>query len=449
MKGIGGDPVKSVEKSMKKTVFGLLTVILLVNLVPVSAAAAGAQQFDCEKSGIQQEYVYRGWDGEWTLDQTKSYDYYPDGTIKTVTSTGGYWHYEGHYDPHGNLMDPTYTFFAGFVDGVLLDPSAKPIRKYDAKGRLTYFEARAFMFDAPEVIAIVKKSFEYDSQNRVSRVIETEEDEFHDEPYIYNLSFTYDSAGGYTITEIPQNNPYATGYDVYSRTVFTYDEGHRLVRYEYSSERIFEDSHYYSSEIEHFTYNEDGNLIHRQKFARSDDYTGSDPVDETQYKYRREDNKTLYCDVYSRDYKSGEMELQETDTYVFDDKGRVVREIYPGYEIMHSYNEPAKLSAGVEQSKPSVEDVRAFGSEITYPKKSSYLDAYETMVVRSEKGHSINVYWKANGEEMYRRQNYYIKEGAEVTVLAREGAFSCVIFTGTKDQKQHIGWVVSSLLAYS
>ena len=108
-----------------------------------------------------------------------------------------------------------------------------------------------------------------------------------------------------------------------------------------------------------------------------------------------------------------------------------------------------KLSSGAEQSKPSVEDVRAFGSEITYPKKSSYLDAYETMVVRSEKGHSINVYWKASGEEMYRRQNYYIKEGAEVTVLAREGAFSCVIFTGTKDQKQHIGWVVSSLLAYS
>ena len=98
--------------------------------------------------------------------------------------------------------------------------------------------------------------------------------------------------------------------------------------------------------------------------------------------------------------------------------------------------------------RPNVEDVCAFGAEIAYPKPGSYLDTYETMVVRSEKGHSINVYWKASGEEMYRRQNYYIKEGAEVTVLAREGAFSCVIITGTKDQKQHIGRVASSLLSY-
>ena len=337
--------MRPLAKFMKKAVFGFLSFLLLAGLVPVSAAAAGTQQFDFEKSGVQKEYVYRGKDGEWSLNQTRSYDYYPDGTLRTVTSTGGYWHYEGHYDPHGNLMDPTYTFFAGFVDGVMLDPSAEPVREYDSQGRLTYFEALLFLFDTPDIYAVVKESFEYDSRNRVSRVIETMEDEFQDEPNIYSLLYSYASAGGYTITIIPQNNPQAFDSDVYSRTVFTYDAKHRLVRYEYSSESISEESRYYSSEVEHLTYNDDGLLVRRQKYRRSDDFTGSDPVDEMEFKYSREDD-TLYCDVYSQNYGSSEMEFQQTDIYILDSEGRVVREIYPGYEILHSYDEPAKLPAG-------------------------------------------------------------------------------------------------------
>lgn len=95
---------------------------------------------------------------------------------------------------------------------------------------------------------------------------------------------------------------------------------------------------------------------------------------------------------------------------------------------------------------PSVEDVRAFGDEITYPKSSSYLSEYETMYVKSGKGHSIYVYWKAQGKDEYRRK-FYLYEQDEVTVIARENGFSCVIFTA-KDGEEHIGWVGSSLLVY-
>lgn len=95
---------------------------------------------------------------------------------------------------------------------------------------------------------------------------------------------------------------------------------------------------------------------------------------------------------------------------------------------------------------PSIEDVQKFGDEITYPKSSSYLSDYETMYVKSGKGHSIYVYWKAQKGDEYRRK-YYLYEQDEVTVIARENGFSCVIFT-TENGEEHIGWVGSSLLVY-
>ena len=97
--------------------------------------------------------------------------------------------------------------------------------------------------------------------------------------------------------------------------------------------------------------------------------------------------------------------------------------------------------------KPSVEDVRAFGKEITYPSPNAYLDAYETMYVKSEKGHSINVYWSYKASEETRRKNYYAFEGQDVTVLARQNGMSCIIFTAANNEV-HIGWVGSSHLVY-
>ncbi len=101
----------------------------------------------------------------------------------------------------------------------------------------------------------------------------------------------------------------------------------------------------------------------------------------------------------------------------------------------------------VVHKTPSVEDVQEFGSEITYPQSSSYLPAYETMYVKSEKGDSRYVYWKSQRQDEYRRKNYFIEEKAEVTVLAREKGSSCVIFTDL-DGEQRIGWVNSSKLVY-
>lgn len=93
---------------------------------------------------------------------------------------------------------------------------------------------------------------------------------------------------------------------------------------------------------------------------------------------------------------------------------------------------------------PSVEDVRPFGEVITYPKTSAYLEAYEIRYVKAPKGHSIYVFWNPDGGEKYRRK-YLLYEGDEVTVLARQGDFSCVIFTSQSGEQQ-IGWANSACL---
>lgn len=98
------------------------------------------------------------------------------------------------------------------------------------------------------------------------------------------------------------------------------------------------------------------------------------------------------------------------------------------------------------KATPCVEDLKAFGDEIGYPSSGSYLSDYETMYVKSDKGHAIYVYWCSQWGEDYRR-SLYLYDQDEVTVVARENNFSCVIFTA-KDGKQHIGWVVSDFLVY-
>ena len=95
---------------------------------------------------------------------------------------------------------------------------------------------------------------------------------------------------------------------------------------------------------------------------------------------------------------------------------------------------------------PSEADILPFGEVIAYPRKNSYLPAYETMYVKSERGSSVYVYWKDNGASEYRRR-FVVYEANEVTVLARQDGFSCIIF---KDQNgnDQIGWVNSDFLVY-
>ena len=95
---------------------------------------------------------------------------------------------------------------------------------------------------------------------------------------------------------------------------------------------------------------------------------------------------------------------------------------------------------------PSEADIYPFGEVIAYPRKDAYLPAYETMYVKSERGSSVYVYWKDNGASEYRRR-FVVYEANEVTVLARQDGFSCIIF---KDQNgnDQIGWVNSDFLVY-
>ena len=95
--------------------------------------------------------------------------------------------------------------------------------------------------------------------------------------------------------------------------------------------------------------------------------------------------------------------------------------------------------------KPSKEDVEPFGDVITYPRASSYLENYETMYVRSNKGTSIYVFWNYDGDMSCRRK-FLLYEADRVTVLARQGSRSCVIFTDQNGQEQ-IGWVNSDYLS--
>jgi len=114
-----------------------------------------------------------------------------------------------------------------------------------------------------------------------------------------------------------------------------------------------------------------------------------------------------------------------------------------GYQVPCSWITEKETIAA---KAPSEEDVKVFGTEITYPQTESYLSDYETMYVKSYSGHSIYVFYKANVDEQFRRR-FYLYEGDEVTVLARENGLSCVIFTAS-DGEEHIGWVNSANLVY-
>lgn len=104
------------------------------------------------------------------------------------------------------------------------------------------------------------------------------------------------------------------------------------------------------------------------------------------------------------------------------------------------------IEAPVQSLKtPSEEDLIPFGPVIAYPHPSSYLSDYETRYVKAPKGHSIYVYW--NPDDASSRRKFLLYEGDEVTVLARQGSLSCVIFTDQSGEQQ-VGWASSDCLYY-
>ena len=104
-----------------------------------------------------------------------------------------------------------------------------------------------------------------------------------------------------------------------------------------------------------------------------------------------------------------------------------------------------------QEKTPSADDLKAlqgnakYPNNITFPKNSSYLSAYETMYVKTSRGHSAYVYWAPIGDADHRR-NHYVYEGDKVTVIARENGYSCIIWIS--EGISFDGWVSSDLLVF-
>ena len=321
------------RKMIKKTVVSILVLcILLSGAAPFYADAAGAMKYDFENSGVSQVSEYTLSDGKWDLSRIKTYEYYPDGSIKAVYSKHEYLSYEGHYDPQGNLMDPTYTFFAGYVEGILLDSEAKPVRRYDGEGRLIHFEAQGLDFDGAAPF-LVKTDYEYDSQNRVSRVVY--EYEYMDKNYV---SYGYTDISNGHIFRYAADGSYTVSYESrgdsgeISRTSFSYDTRHRLTRYDSSYESIYDDELFSETQTRLYYYNE------KEFLSKSLVYFNGyeTPTDKIEYRYREGGNHTVLCDVYSQEYESDEMEYQYTVTYNYDSEGRLLKADHPT-ETKYSY----------------------------------------------------------------------------------------------------------------
>ena len=117
------------------------------------------------------------------------------------------------------------------------------------------------------------------------------------------------------------------------------------------------------------------------------------------------------------------------------------------YLNMNTSQSSGSASQGLSPLKtPGEEDVTPFGAVITYPKTRDYLPSYEVRYVKAPKGNSIYVFWNPDGGESYRRK-YLLYEGDEVIELARQGGFSCVIFT-SRFGDQQIGWANTDFLIW-
>ena len=106
-----------------------------------------------------------------------------------------------------------------------------------------------------------------------------------------------------------------------------------------------------------------------------------------------------------------------------------------------------KPQAPSEADLKAVQGNPSYPNQITFPRSSSYLSEAETMYVQTEKGNHAYLYWAPIGDRDHRRA-HDVPEGTEVTVLAREKGFSCIIFM--KGGSIPIsGWVSSAMLVYN
>ena len=125
------------------------------------------------------------------------------------------------------------------------------------------------------------------------------------------------------------------------------------------------------------------------------------------------------------------------------------REIYTSGDYTYSIKPTATTTPTVAPTSaktPSKDDIFAIGENLVYPQNKSYLSEYETMYVKSDKGHSIYVYFAPEATESNRR-SFFAYEGDEVTVLAREKGLSCILFQDFYGNT-HVGWVNSKHLVY-
>ncbi len=295
----------------------LLSALFLMGMVLVllspEAHAAGVMRFDFENNGTLLEQQYELEKDEWINTGTKNYEYYPDGTLKAVRFEAvdfSSFSYEGHYDPLGHLMDPNWTYYTRYTEGIIIDTDYEPVRVYDNNGRITRFEAVNIGFDTAKPYQIVAV-YEYDDQNRVSRVTYQYSDEVSTAGDLWQ--FRYSENGGYTTSsEHYENN------ESVMRCSYSYDaEGH-LIRYESSSDMLLYDGQrFVSGELYIYGYDENGYLINE---AFYEDNKVS-PEYRNIFRYQQKNGDTIVCEIEE------EIEgTQETASYTLDGNNRIIEE---------------------------------------------------------------------------------------------------------------------------
>lgn len=327
-------------KHFRKASF-VIIICLLFAVVTTSAGATAPTSwrfYDRDLSGSDR--VLSEWD-DGTWEQFLRYKYYPNGTIKTAFSNHSGWPYEGHYDPQGHLMDSFRIWYIGdgYVEGIPVaiyenndgalpdaDDDLFPVREYDTEGRLTHFETPT---DDARGSFLIKIDYEYDDQNRISRLtyeydLREESDDYCDISVLPSSSvFEYSDDGSYTVNSersIPEE-----GYSFRRR--LSYDADHHLICYEDVSSN--EHAAIFSVDRQLFEYNEDGFLTSFQWYEGYSEDADVHPElrEDTKYNYRWEDDHTLICDFSYRWNESEELSDPEYfTTFLFDEEGRVIQQ---------------------------------------------------------------------------------------------------------------------------